>query len=117
MKPALILLPALLCVGTSGCVAGPGGMQNGANRTIAGAALGALLGGVAGQAGGDPASGLVLGALAGGAIGAVIDPGSRGLDTRGYCYTVDPSGQPITILANETECKLANGQPAPAKGR
>ena len=115
-KPALIILPALLSIGASACVAGPGGMQNGANRTITGAALGALLGGVAGKAGGDPAGGLVLGALAGGALGAVIDPG-HGLDTRGYCYTVDPSGQPITILANETECKLANGQPAPAKGR
>ena len=111
MKHVLIA-SALLCLGTTGCVAGPGGVHNAANRTLAGSALGALLGGVAGAAAGDVRGGAVIGAIAGGGIGAVVNPNAIDRDTRGYCYTVDAQGQPITILANAADCRAANGTPA-----
>ena len=124
MKHVLIA-SALLCLGTTGCVAGPGGVHNAANRTLAGSALGALLGGVAGAAAGDVSGGAVIGAIAGGGIGAVVGAVAGGAlgaavnpdtvfrrDTRGYCYTVDAQGQPITILANAADCRAANGTPA-----
>ena len=86
---------SLLCVG---CVAGPGGSNNAANRTITGAAVGAALGGLAGQAmGGDAFGGAAVGALAGGALGAAVNPNQVfRRDTRGYCYLVDENGQPVT---------------------
>ena len=44
---AMTFAIALAC---TGCVAGPGGSNNAANRTITGAAIGAALGGLAGSA-------------------------------------------------------------------
>ena len=85
---------ALTC---SACVAGPGGSNNAANRTITGAAAGTVLGGVVGKAAGlDPVTGAVVGALAGGALGAAVNPGHlMKRDTRGYCYYVDEYGRPV----------------------
>lgn len=117
MKRMLTATAALLSLSGAGCVAGPGGANNAANRTIAGVAIGTLLGGVVGQATGNAASGLVLGAIAGGAAGAAINPEVFGRDTRGYCYTVDAQGQPITILADEMECKVANGRMVDVTGQ
>ena len=110
MKAVLVSVSALLCLSNAGCVAGPGGSNNVANRTVAGVALGALLGGVAGKAGGQAASGLVLGAIAGGAAGALINPNGLGPHAEGECQTLDPNGQPITILTDEAGCRIANGQ-------
>jgi uncharacterized protein YcfJ len=96
MRNALILMSAcsLAC---GGCVAGPGGSNNAANRTIAGAAAGALLGGAGGKlAGMGVAEGAVIGAVAGGALGAAVNPQTVfHRDTRGYCYTVDAQGRVI----------------------
>ena len=91
--PATVLA-ATLC---SACVAGPGGSNNAANRTITGAAAGALLGGVAGRAvGADVLTGVTVGAIAGGAVGAAVNPQHVfRRDTRGYCYLVDAEGRPV----------------------
>ena len=71
-KITTVVLAATLC---SACVAGPGGSNNAANRTITGVAAGALLGGVAGRAAGtDVITGVAVGALAGGALGAAVNP-------------------------------------------
>jgi uncharacterized protein YcfJ len=85
---------SVLC---TGCVAGPGGSNNAANRTIVGVAAGAAVGGLAGKAvGSDPFTGAVVGALAGGALGAAVNPNHTfRRDTRGYCYMVDAQGRPI----------------------
>ena len=66
MKITLITISAVICLGSSACVAGPGGTYNAANRTIAGVGIGALLGGVVGSAVGDPFSSAILGAVAAG---------------------------------------------------
>ena len=104
---------------SSACVAGPGGTYNAANRTIAGVGIGALLGGVVGSAVGDPFSAAILGAVAGGGIGAVMDPTVFDRDTRGYCYTVDAQGNPVSHPAESVECKTAAaaqaGAPVPAQ--
>jgi hypothetical protein len=112
MKRSLILA-VTIALASSGCVAGPGGTNNAANRAVGGGAIGALLGGVAGAAAGDAAGGAALGAIAGAGIGAAVNPNRVDNDTRGYCYTVDSQGQPITIVANEVDCRAANGTPAP----
>jgi uncharacterized membrane protein len=106
MKRVLVAT-ALVCVSTTGCVAGPGGVHNAANRTLAGVAIGTLLGGVAGHAMGDTAGGLALGAIAGGGVGAVMNPKVLDNDTRGYCYVVDAHGQPIALPSDSVECKAA----------
>jgi uncharacterized protein YcfJ len=82
---------------TSACVAGPGGSNNAANRTITGAAVGAALGGVAGKAlGSDAMTGAMVGALAGGALGAAVNPNHTfRKDTRGYCVLVDEQGRQV----------------------
>jgi len=113
MKSALVPVCAFLCLGTSACVAGPGGAYNAANRTVAGAAIGALLGGLGGSAIGDPLSGAALGAVAGGGIGAVMNPRTfDNRNTRGYCYAVDAQGNPIMISADSIECKEAMARAA-----
>lgn len=118
MKFTLVTISALVCLGSSGCVAGPGGTYNAANRTITGAALGAAIGGLAGRAVGmDVMGGAAAGAIAGGALGAAVNPRAfDGRDTRGYCYTVDAQGQPIAIPADSAECKAVQaGTPVPAQ--
>src|ERR1044072_7912657 len=115
MKLALVAASAVICLGSTGCGAGPGGTYNAANRTVAGAPIGALLGGRGGSASGDPLSGAALGAVAGGGIGAVMNP--RTLDnrnTRGYCYSVDENGNPIMISVDSVECKEAMARAAAA---
>ena len=85
---------SVLC---TGCVAGPGGSNNAANRTIVGVAAGAALGGAAGKAvGSDALTGALVGAIAGGALGAAVNPNQVfRRDTRGYCYLVDADGRPV----------------------
>jgi hypothetical protein len=108
MKSKVVAVAAFVCLGTTGCVAGPGGSYNAANRTIAGAAIGALLGGLGGSAIGDPLSGAAVGAVAGGGIGAVMNPKTFGdPSTRGYCYSVDAYGNPIMVPLDSVECKEA----------
>lgn len=113
----VLVAAALVCLGTSGCVAGPGGVHNAANRAVGGAALGALLGGIAGAAAGDVSGGAAIGAIAGGGIGAAVNPKVLDHGTRGYCYMVDPQGQPITVVASEADCRAANGTPVPSEQR
>jgi uncharacterized protein YcfJ len=93
-KITVTVFAAALC---SACVAGPGGSNNAANRTITGVAAGALLGGVVGRAAGaDVITGVAVGALAGGALGAAVNPQHVfRSDTRGYCYMVDAQGRPV----------------------
>ena len=110
MKVTLITISAFACLGSSGCAAGPGGTYNAANRTIAGVGIGAVLGGVVGSAVGDPFSAAIMGAVAGGGIGAVMDPRVLDRDTRGYCYTVDAQGNPVSMPADSVECKTAAAQ-------
>ena len=95
MRIYATLLAASLALG--GCVAGPGGSNNAANRTLAGAAAGAALGGLAGQVvGSDAVTGAVTGAVLGGAVGALVNPNDAfRRDTRGYCYRVDKEGRPV----------------------
>jgi uncharacterized protein YcfJ len=105
MKFKLVTILLLVSAGSAGCVAGPGGSYNAANRAIAGIAVGTVLGGAAGQAMGDPFTGAVLGAMAGGGIGAAINPEVFDRDTRGYCYTVDAQGTPIEAPIDSVECQ------------
>jgi hypothetical protein len=118
MKFKIVAISALVCVGSSACVAGPGGAYNAANRTVAGVGIGALLGGIAGAAAGDPATGVVIGSLAGGGIGAAMNPRTFDKrDTRGYCYTVDAQGQPIMVPLDSVECKEAAARAAATSNR
>ena len=112
MKVALVTISALVSLGTSGCVAGPGGVHNAANRTLGGIAIGTLLGGAVGQAAGDPITGALVGAVAGGGIGAIMNPNSLDRDTRGYCYSVDPQGNQIMLPSDSVECKAAQARAA-----
>lgn len=98
MKNALVI--SLLAVPLlSGCATDPYGRPNTGMRIGGGAVLGALVGGVAGQAmGGNAVTGAAAGMVAGGAIGAATTAGGAPRrqyyrDTRGYCYYVDESGQ------------------------
>ena len=112
MKSARVMIPALLCLASTGCVAGPGGSSNAANRAITGAAAGSLLGGVVGAATGSGAiTGAAVGAVAGGALGAAVNPNSVNGGTRGYCYTVDQQGNPIVVDLSEVDCKASGGTP------
>lgn len=96
MKFAKLAIPAMIVLASGGCVAGPGGVNNTANRTLTGAGLGALIGGVAGAAlGGQAMGGAIAGSIVGGAAGAAINPKVFYKDTRGYCYTVDAEGRVI----------------------
>jgi len=75
------------------------GRPNTGMRIGGGAVLGAVVGGLAGQAiGGNAITGAAAGMVAGGAIGAASTAGTAPRrqyyrDTRGYCYYVDASGQ------------------------
>ena len=110
MKSALVIISGFICLANTGCVAGPGGSSNAGNRTIAGVAIGSLLGGVAGAATGSGAiSGVVVGAVAGGAIGAAVSPEMFDKGTRGYCFAADAQGRPIVIDLSEADCKAAGG--------
>ena len=93
----ILIVTSAIALACTGCVAGPGGSNNAANRTITGAAIGAALGGLAGGGiGTDPLTGAVVGAVAGGALGAAVNPNQVfRRDTRGYCYMVDAQGRPI----------------------
>ena len=113
MKSVPALMCALVCLASSGCVAGPGGSYNAGNRAVTGILLGGLLGGAVGQATGNAIGGVVLGTVAGGAAGAMINPRAIEGGTRGYCYTVDPQGRPIVVDLDEAACKAAGGAPAP----
>ena len=97
MRTNILKLSAAISLACAGCVAGPGGSNNAANRAITGAAAGALLGGLGGLAiGMDAMSGAVTGAVVGGAAGAAVNPEAVfRRDTRGYCYTVDAQGNVI----------------------
>jgi outer membrane lipoprotein SlyB len=97
MKPSLLVIGVVGSISSAACVAGPGGSNNAANRTIAGAAAGAALGGLAGSAvGGGAVTGAMVGALAGGALGAAINPNHTfKRDTRGHCVLVDENGNQV----------------------
>lgn len=110
MNSARILIPALISLASTGCVAGPGGFSDAGNRTIAGVALGSLLGGVAGAASGNGAiGGVVVGAVAGGAVGAAVNPNMGRRDTRGYCFAADQQGRPIVLDLDQADCMAAGG--------
>lgn len=94
---SLVALPLL-----SACATDPyTGRPDIASRTMGGALLGGAAGALAGSAlGGYAIPGAAAGAVAGGAIGAataqIKPPRHRYYrDTRGYCYYVDQSGQPV----------------------
>jgi uncharacterized protein YcfJ len=99
VKNALVI--SLLAVPLlGGCATDPySGRPNTGSRIAGGAVVGAVVGGVAGQAiGGNPIVGAAAGMVAGGAIGAATTAGGAPhrryyRDTRGYCYYVDESGQ------------------------
>lgn len=97
MTYSALTFAATVAIACSGCVAGPGGSSNAANRTITGATVGAILGGVAGGAVGmDVFGGAAAGAVFGGGVGAAVNPKTVfRRDTRGYCYTVDAAGNVI----------------------
>ena len=67
-----------------------------ANRAATGAAVGALGGAAVGAVvpGVSPIQGAIAGAVLGGVLGAVVRGRQYYRDTRGYCYYVDPYGQP-----------------------
>jgi hypothetical protein len=110
-----MMIPATILLASTGCVAGPGGSSNAANRAVTGIALGSLLGGVVGAATGTGAiTGVAVGAFAGGAAGAAMNPRTFDRGTRGYCYTVDQHGNPIVVDMDAAACKAAGGAPAPA---
>ena len=84
----------------SACATDPyTGRANTGMRIGGGAVLGAVVGGLAGQAiGGNAVTGAAAGMVAGGAIGAATTAGGTPhrryyRDTRGYCYYVDANGQ------------------------
>ena len=85
----------------SGCAHDAYGRSSIDSRTQIGVLAGGALGALAGHAVGTNAvAGALVGAVAGGAIGAAVKgPVRHGRqyykDSRGYCYYVDPSGQPV----------------------
>ena len=97
MKTPVLVIGIVGSLSAGGCVAGPGGSNNAANRTIAGAAAGAAVGGLAGSAiGGGAVTGAMVGALAGGALGAAVNPNHTfKRDTRGHCVLVDEKGNQV----------------------
>ena len=97
MNTRLLVIGIVGSLSSAGCVAGPGGSDNAANRTITGAAAGAAIGGLAGSAmGAGAVTGAAVGAVAGGAIGAAINPNHTFKRyTRGYCVLVDENGNQV----------------------
>ena len=97
MKTSLLVIGIVGLLSSAGCVAGPGGSDNAANRTITGAAAGAAIGGLAGSAmGAGAVTGAAVGAVAGGALGAATNPNhTYRRDSRGYCVLVDEHGNQV----------------------
>jgi uncharacterized protein YcfJ len=96
------LLTTLLAVPLlSACATDPYGNHDVGTRTMGGALVGAAVGALAGGAmGSSPVTGAAAGMVAGGAIGAAtsaVHTHHRQYyrDTRGYCYYIDASGQPV----------------------
>lgn len=85
----------------SGCAHDAYGRSSIDSRTEVGVLAGGALGALAGRAMGTNAvTGALVGAVAGGAVGAMVKgPVRHGRqyykDSRGYCYYVAPSGQPV----------------------
>ena len=95
MKPVLILIAAVSNLSLAACATAPVSsdvVAGTASGAAAGAAKGAAVGSVVPGVG--TAAGAVAGAVAGGVAGAVIGGHQYYRDTRGYCYYVDPNGQP-----------------------
>src|SRR5688572_15002262 len=93
----ILIIASAISLTCTGCVAGPGGSDNAANRTITGAAIGAAIGRLAGgSVGSYPLGGAVVGVVGGGALGAAVIPDDvfRGA-AGGYCYMGDVQGRPI----------------------
>ena len=96
---------ALLCIMTlpllSGCATDPYGGTPLESRMMTGVLVGGALGALGGTAAGTNAvTGAAVGMIAGGAVGAAIPGHPRQAqryyrDSRGYCYYVDQSGQPV----------------------
>jgi uncharacterized protein YcfJ len=96
------LLTTLLAVPLlSACATDPYGNHDVGTRTMGGALIGGAVGALAGGAmASSPVVGAAAGMVAGGAIGAatssVHTPRRQYYrDTRGYCYYIDQSGQPV----------------------
>lgn len=98
-RTLLIGLVAVPLIG--GCATDPyTGRPDVGTRIGGGAAVGTLVGGLAGAAlGGRVIPGAAAGMVAGAAVGAASTAVPRGRryyrDTRGYCYYVDQSGRAI----------------------
>ena len=96
------LLPVLAASSLlAGCATDPYGRSRIEDRALVGVLGGAALGALAGHAVGvDPITGAIGGAVAGGAAGMlikgpVVDGRQYYKDSRGYCYYVDATGQPV----------------------
>jgi hypothetical protein len=95
MKRLLISAAAATSLALGGCATDPA-----TDHAIAGTATGAAIGAGAGALAGSilpgigTGAGAVAGAVLGGAVGAVVSGRQYYRDTRGYCYYVDPYGQP-----------------------
>lgn len=96
-----LLTPLLAVPLLSACATDPYGNHDVGTRTMGGALVGAAVGALAGGAmGSSPVTGAAAGMVAGGAIGAAtssVHTHHRQYyrDTRGYCYYIDASGQPV----------------------
>ena len=96
------LLPVLAASSLlAGCATDPYGRAQIGDRALVGVLGGAALGAFGGHAVGvNPVTGAIAGAVAGGAAGILIKGPVRNgrqyyKDSRGYCYYVDPNGQPV----------------------
>lgn len=93
---SLMVVPLL-----SACTTDPyTGRPDTSSRIMGGALLGGALGALGGGAlGGHAITGAAAGMVAGGALGAATTMPVRTRryyrDTRGYCYYIDASGQPV----------------------
>jgi hypothetical protein len=93
---SLLALPLL-----GACATDPyTGRADGGTHILGGALIGAAAGALAGQSlGGNAIAGAAAGMAVGGAVGAATMPHGTPhrvyyKDTRGYCYYIDPNGQP-----------------------
>jgi uncharacterized protein YcfJ len=100
MKQALFGVLAVIPL-LGACATDPYGRPSMESRMTTGVLLGGALGALAGHAAGTNAvTGAAVGMIAGGAAGALVKgPVVNGRqyyrDSRGYCYYVDPNGQPV----------------------
>lgn len=95
MKRLLISAAAVSSLTLSGCATNPY-YDHQVASTATGAAIGAGAGALAGSIipGVGTGAGAIAGAVLGGVAGAIIGGHQYYRDTRGYCYYVDPYGQP-----------------------